>query len=112
MIAGRLPGGWPPVSSRRNPALLALEFDAGTLVLTEAGTQRRASLHLLAGREALAAADLAAWSRWRPTRQLRRAPEGRETTPQARADRTALFSGIGNAYSDEIPIARALRRSR
>ncbi|HOY37406.1 MAG TPA: DNA-formamidopyrimidine glycosylase family protein, partial [Piscinibacter sp.] len=56
MIAGRLQwlaAGAKPAKS----ALASFEFDAGTLVLTEAGTKRRASLHLLAGREALAAQD-------------------------------------------------------
>lgn len=102
MIAGRLhwfaAGAKPPKS-----ALLVLEFDAGTLALTEAGTKRRASLHLLAGEAALAAADpggvepldadLATFSdRLKAENHtLKRAL----TNPQ-------LFSGIGNAYSDEI----------
>jgi formamidopyrimidine-DNA glycosylase len=103
MIAGRLkwlaPGSKPP----GRIALALFEFEtAGTLLLTEAGTQRRASLHLLQGRDALAAmdpggidvttADLAAFA-------ARLAAENHTvkralTLPQ-------LFSGIGNAYSDE-----------
>ena len=102
MIAGRLqwlPAGVKPAKS----ALLALEFDAGTLVLTEAGTQRRASLHLLAGREALAeadpggveplAADLATF-----TERLK----AENHTLKRALTNPRLFSGIGNAYSDEI----------
>ena len=102
MIAGRLQwlaAGVKPAKS----ALLALEFDAGTLVLTEAGTQRRASLHLLAGREALAAADpggveplaadLATF-----TERLK----AENHTLKRALTNPRLFSGIGNAYSDEI----------
>ena len=103
MIAGRLrwlaPGAKPP----GRITLASFEFDAGTLVLTEAGTTRRASLHLVAGRAALAAmdpggidvmtADLAAFGErlQRENHTLKRAL----TDPRS-------FSGIGNAYSDEI----------
>ncbi|MCB2021283.1 MAG: hypothetical protein KDG44_10800, partial [Burkholderiaceae bacterium] len=90
----RLPG--------RN-ALAVFEFDAGTLVLTEAGTTRRASLHLLADRGALAAMDpggldlfaidLAAFAA--------RLVAENHTLKRALTD-PHLFSGIGNAYSDEI----------
>ncbi len=103
MIAGRLrwlpPGGKPPAKL----SLAAFEFDGGVLVLTEAGSKRRASLHLLADAPALAAADpggidvlaadpatFAAQLRCE-NHTLKRAL----TSPQ-------LFSGIGNAYSDEI----------
>ncbi|MDE2370760.1 MAG: hypothetical protein KGN16_17455 [Burkholderiales bacterium] len=103
MIAGRLrwlaPGAKPP----GRIALAAFEFDAGTLVLTEAGTTRRASLHYIAGAEALAALDpggidlmaidLAAFA-------ARLASEN-HTLKRALTD-PQLFSGIGNAYSDEI----------
>ena len=103
MIAGRLrwlpPGPKPPAKL----SLAAFEFDAGTLVFTEAGTTRRASLHLLADANALRAADpgglevmgcsvaeFAARLR-SENHTLKRAL----TMPQ-------LFAGIGNAYSDEI----------
>lgn len=103
MLAGRLrwlpPGAKPP----GRIALASLEFEGGTLVLTEAGSKRLASLHLLADRAALAAhdpggleplqADLAAF-----TQRLR---SGQHTLKRALTD-PALFSGIGNAYSDEI----------
>jgi formamidopyrimidine-DNA glycosylase len=103
MIAGRLrwlpPGEKPPGKL----ALAAFEFDAGTLVLTEAGTTRRASLHLLADQAALQAADpggidVLSSSRDAFAAQLKRENHTLKktlTTPQ-------LFSGIGNAYSDEI----------
>ncbi len=102
MIAGRLhwlaAGGAPAKS-----ALAAFEFDTGSLALTEAGTKRRASLHLLAGREALAALDpggidvfaceLASFGA--------RLQSENHTLKRALTN-PRLFSGIGNAYSDEI----------
>lgn len=103
MIAGRLQ--WRPVGAKpaAKAALAVFEFDAGSLVLTEAGTQRRASLHLLAGRAALAAADpggidvfatdLAGFAQ-------RLAAENH--TLKRALTNPRLFSGIGNAYSDEI----------
>jgi len=103
MIAGRLrwlaTGAKPPGKI----ALAAFEFGGGTLVLTEAGSQRRASLHLVAGREALAAMDpggidvlgseLAAFSE-----RL----QAENHTLKRSLTNPRLFSGIGNAYSDEI----------
>ncbi len=103
MIAGRL--HWLDAGTRPpwKGVLALFEFNRGTLVLTEAGSQRRAALHLLAGRAALAAmetggidvqaCDLAAFaaSLARENHTLKRAL----TDPR-------LFSGIGNAYSDEI----------
>jgi formamidopyrimidine-DNA glycosylase len=105
MIAGRF--RWLKAGARKRiPPRLALaefEFAAGTLVLTEAGTTRRASLHVVRGREALAAFD-------------RGGLEPLQATPEQFAERLArenhtlkrsltdprLFSGIGNAYSDEL----------
>ena len=88
---------------RERVVSLALEFDAGTLVLTEAGTQRRASLHLLAGREALAAADpggvepLAV-----DTATFGERLKAENHTLKRALTNPRLVSGIGNAYSDEI----------
>jgi formamidopyrimidine-DNA glycosylase len=103
MIAGRLHwrAAGAKIGGRNN--LAAFDFPAGTMLLTEAGTKRRASLHLLRGREALqavdpggievASADLAAFraALVRENRTLKRAL----TDPR-------ILSGIGNAYSDEI----------
>jgi formamidopyrimidine-DNA glycosylase len=103
MIAGRL--HWKPPGARPpgKVGLAAFDFPDGTLVLTEAGTKRRASLHVVRGEEALARhrppglevldADPAAF----------RAALRREnhTLKRALTD-PHLFSGIGNAYSDEI----------
>ena len=103
MIAGRF--RWKP---SRAPipgkvGLLALDFAHGTLVLTEAGTKRRASLHVVQGLEALSRhdpgglevleADFSAFDE-----ALRR---DNHTLKRALTD-PHLFSGIGNAYSDEI----------
>jgi formamidopyrimidine-DNA glycosylase len=103
MIAGRL--HWrtrgAKLAGRNN--LAAFDFPSGSLVLTEAGTKRRASLHVLQGEAALAAADpggidvlagdLAAFraAMTAENRTLKRAL----TDPR-------ILSGIGNAYSDEI----------
>lgn len=103
MIAGRL--RWRQ-AGQKGPALKSIAtftFSTGRLYLTEAGTKRRASLHLVRGRERLAAfdpgglevleADLAAFrsALLRENHTLKRSL----TDPH-------LFSGIGNAYSDEI----------
>lgn len=103
MIAGRLhwkaPGAKPP----GRVGLATFDFPGGVLVLTEAGTKRRASLHVVQGEDQLAEhqpgglevleADLGAF----------RAALRREnhTLKRALTD-PRLFSGIGNAYSDEI----------
>jgi formamidopyrimidine-DNA glycosylase len=104
MIAGRLRWLEPGTKlGRAGKPLAELRFPKGTLVLTEAGTQRRAALHLLRGEAGLAAldrgglevleADLAAFGSaiLRESHTLKRAL----TDPR-------LLSGIGNAYSDEI----------
>jgi len=112
MIAGRL--RWKPREAQQTPArtlrapfgrlaLAVFEFEPGFLVLTEAGSKRRASLHYVSGERALAefdpggleplAAGLSAFEQalTRESHTLKRAL----TDPR-------LFSGIGNAYSDEI----------
>jgi len=109
MIAGRLL--WKQRGAR--PAgridLAALGFDCGTLVLTEASTQKRASLHIVRGREAVAAMDPGgidplACSAEQFAAALRR--ERRTLKRALTSPRT--FSGIGNAYSDEILHAAGL----
>jgi formamidopyrimidine-DNA glycosylase len=109
MIAGRF--RWRDVSARvpGKAGLAAFDFPNGTLILTEAGSQRRASLHVIRGREALAAhdpggADVFALDLEGFARQLRRE---NHTLKRALTD-PRLFSGIGNAYSDEILLAARL----
>jgi len=103
MIAGRF--RWKPAraSVPGKVGLMALDFDAGTLIMTEAGTKRQASLYVVQGCEALERhnpgglevlnIDLATFveALHRENHTLKRAL----TDPH-------LFSGIGNAYSDEI----------
>jgi formamidopyrimidine-DNA glycosylase len=120
MIAGRL--HWKPRGAKLpgKIGLAAFRFPTGTLTLTEAGSKKRASLHVLRGKQALAqqdpggldvlGSDLDAFSAalTRENHTLKRAL----TDPR-------LFSGIGNAYSDEIlhaaqisPLALTHRLSR
>ena len=103
MIAGRFRWKAPGAPIPGKVGLLAIDFEHGTLVMTEAGTKRRASLYVVQGREALeehnrgglevleAALPSFAQALARENHTLKRAL----TDPH-------LFSGIGNAYSDEI----------
>jgi formamidopyrimidine-DNA glycosylase len=103
MIAGRLHWRAPSVKLPAKRALAAFDFTAGSLLLTEAGSQKRASLHVIRGDDGLRALD----------------PGGLEVLGSELDDFSAalrsenhtlkraltdprLFSGIGNAYSDEI----------
>ncbi|MBL8348350.1 MAG: Fpg/Nei family DNA glycosylase [Rubrivivax sp.] len=103
MIAGRL--RWL-AAGEKAPArigLAAFELDAGTLLLTEAGSQRRASLHFVGSREALAALDAGGIDVMAtgPDAFATRLRMENHTLKRALTD-PRLFSGIGNAYSDEI----------
>ena len=103
MIAGRLRWRLAGAKTPGRIGLAAFDFPRGTLVLTEAGSKRRASLHLVKGETALAGLD-------------RGGLEPLDTSLAAFRDRLVseshtlkraltdprLFSGIGNAYSDEI----------
>ena len=103
MIAGRLrwlaAGAKPP----GRITLALFEFDSGTLAMTEAGTKRRASLHLVAGRAALAAMDPGGVevSAADPATFGTILKKENHTLKRALTD-PRLFAGIGNAYSDEI----------
>ncbi len=103
MIAGRLqwrpPGAKPP----GRLGLAAFDFNSGTLLFTEAATKKRASLHVVRGAEALAALDPGGLEPLGSSPDGFRAALLREnhTLKRALTD-PHLFSGIGNAYSDEI----------
>jgi formamidopyrimidine-DNA glycosylase len=103
MIAGRFrwlaPGRKPP----GRIALAAFEFGEGSLVLTEAGTKRRASLHLVDGRAALREFDPGGLEPLEASREefASRLRSENHTLKRALTD-PRLLSGIGNAYSDEI----------
>jgi formamidopyrimidine-DNA glycosylase len=103
MIAGRFKWHAHTPKLNRRLALAAFEFDSGTLVLTEAGTKRRASLHLVRGEAALREFDRGGLEVLTATREAfaTRLRGENHTVKRALAD-PRLFSGIGNAYSDEI----------
>jgi formamidopyrimidine-DNA glycosylase len=110
MIAGRLhwrpPGAALPgrrAVAHRRSELLAVDFPAGTLTLTEAGTKRRAALHLMAGEAALRSLDRGGLEPLTASLADFAAALRREnhTLKRALTD-PALFAGIGNAYSDEL----------
>ena len=103
MIAGRLRWRGPDAKLPGKLAHAAFDFDSGTLLLTEASTKKRASIRLVQGEAALAeldpgglevlAADLPGFSA---------ALTGENHTLKRTLTDPRLFSGIGNAYSDEI----------
>jgi formamidopyrimidine-DNA glycosylase len=103
MIAGRL--RWFAVG-RKPPgriALAAFEFENGTLVLTEAGSKRRASLHLVRGASAIAAFDPGGIELQQATLdQFRQRLTSENHTLKRALTDPRSFAGIGNAYSDEI----------
>lgn len=104
MIAGRL--RWRTVGAKLPPKgsiLAAFHFPNGVLVLTEAGSARRASMHLVRGEEGLRAHDRGGLEVLDATLEEfgARLRSENHTLKRALAD-PRLFSGIGNAYSDEI----------
>src|ERR1700722_740797 len=103
MIAGRL--HWRPPAAKlsgRN-SLAAFDFSDGSLVLTEAGTKRRASLHVVSGEAGLRAMDPGGIEVFSSTLDEFRAALTAENRTLKRAlTDPRILSGIGNAYSDEI----------
>ena len=103
MIAGRL--HWKPAGAKMGGrrTLAAFDFTSGSLTLTEAGSKRRASLHVVASKDALRSLDpggidvLAA-----SLDQFAAALRSANHTLKRSLTDPHLFSGIGNAYSDEI----------
>ncbi|MEO8030887.1 MAG: DNA-formamidopyrimidine glycosylase family protein [Gemmatimonadota bacterium] len=103
MIAGRLHWIEPGSTKKGGKALASFEFPTGKLTLTEAGTTRRASLHLVHGRQALLAFDRGGLEVLDLSQSdfAARLTSENHTLKRALTD-PRLFSGIGNAYSDEI----------
>jgi formamidopyrimidine-DNA glycosylase len=103
MVAGRLRWRKPKAGIPGRMGLAAFDFEHGTLLLTEASKKKRASLHVVRGQDALAPFD-------RGGLEVHRADLPAFTEALLRENRTMkrgltdprLFSGIGNAYSDEI----------
>jgi formamidopyrimidine-DNA glycosylase len=103
MIAGRLHWRAPAAKLAGRQALAAFDFPNGSLVLTEAGSKRRASLHVVQGKEALHSFDAGGIDVFSTDADSFRATLIAEnhTLKRALTD-PRLLSGIGNAYSDEI----------
>ena len=103
MIAGRLHWREPTAKLAGRHHLAAFDFPQGSLVLTEAGARRRASLQLLSGEAALASVDPGGIDVFRSDLDSFRAALSTENRTLKRALTDPRFlSGIGNAYSDEI----------
>jgi len=103
MIAGRLHWRKPNAKLGGRQNLAAVDFSDGSLVLTEAGSKRRASLHLIRGEENLASLDAGGIDVFTADLDSFRSVLTAEnhTLKRALTD-PRLLSGIGNAYSDEI----------
>ncbi len=103
MIAGRFQWKEPGARIPGKLGLAAFDFPAGTLLLTEAGSKKRASLHLVQGAADLAAFDRGALEVLDSSLEAFQTALTREnhTLKRSLTD-PRLFSGIGNAYSDEI----------
>jgi len=103
MIAGRLHWKDKGAALAGKVSLAAFDFDTGTLTLTEAGSKKRASLHLVRGEPALHDLARGGIEPLDATPASFRAALTRENRTLKRAlTDPSIFSGIGNAYSDEI----------
>ena len=117
MIAGRLHWRASAAKLGSRNVLAVFEFDSGVLVFTEAGSQHRAAIHMAAGEAGLRALDAGGLDVLdaAPGRFAATLKSANHTLKRALTD-PRLFSGIGNAYSDEIlhrarlsPIAMTLK---
>ena len=102
-IAGRL--HWRPAAPKAlaKNILAAFEFDSGTLTLTEAGTQHRASIHVVSGEDGLRTLDAGGLEVLESSlEEFSKVLQSANHTLKRSLTDPRLFSGIGNAYSDEI----------
>jgi formamidopyrimidine-DNA glycosylase len=103
MIAGRLHWRPPQAKLSGRNALAAFDFPSGSLILTEAGSKRRASLYVLRGEEGLNSIDPGGVEIFSTDLDGFRAALTQENRTLKRAlTDPRLISGVGNAYSDEI----------
>ncbi len=103
MIAGRLHWSAKPKKPDGRRTLAAFVFDSGCLTLTEAGSRKRASLHVVRGAAALEALDPGGIDVMQaPLAEFGRALTAENHTLKRALTDPRLLSGIGNAYSDEI----------
>jgi formamidopyrimidine-DNA glycosylase len=102
MIAGRLQ--WKELESRPGKnTLAAFEFSSGTLILTEAGSKKRASIYVVRGAAAMSLMSKGALEVLEATEpEFSKALRSENHTLKRSLTDPRLFSGIGNAYSDEI----------
>jgi len=109
MIAGRFRWGERDLAVPKKLGLLACDFPNGRLVFTEAGSKKRASLHLVRGEEGLKEHDRGGLEVLEATLEefARALAEENHTLKRSLSD-PRIFSGIGNAYSDEILLAAGL----
>lgn len=103
MVAGRFRWGEPATKIPGKLGLAAFDFSSGSLILTEAGSKKRASIHIVRGEETLAEHDRGGAEPLEIDLEefSARLLEGNHTLKRALTD-PRKFSGIGNAYSDEI----------
>ncbi len=103
MIAGRLHWYEDRSKALKSRGLATFQFSSGVLTLTEAGTQKRASLHVIEGEEGLARLDPGGLEVFTATEeQFAEALRARNHTLKRALTDPRILSGIGNAYSDEI----------
>ena len=103
MIAGRLHWYEDRAKALRGRAVATFEFSSGSLTLTEAGTQKRASLHVVEGEAGLARLDPGGIDVFTATlAEFAAALQAKNHTLKRALTDPRILSGIGNAYSDEI----------
>jgi len=103
MVTGRLKWRGPGTAIPRKGTHAAFDFDTGTLLLTEMGTQKKAALHVLRGRDQLRALDPGGLEVGEATLESFEEALLRENRTLKRAlTDPRILSGIGNAHSDEI----------
>src|SRR5215204_4237370 len=109
MIAGRLHWYAEPAKAAKSRGLAVFDFSTGSLVLTEAGTQKRASLHLVQSEAGLENLDPGGLEVFDATlEEFARAIRAKNHTLKRALTDPRILSGIGNAYSDEILFAARL----
>ena len=103
MIAGRLHWRSPDAKLSRRNSLAVVDFPNGSLVITEAGSKRRASLHVVIGEDGLRSLDPGGIDVFASDLvSFRMALMGENRTLKRALTDPRILSGIGNAYSDEI----------
>ena len=103
MIAGRLHWYEDRAKAMKSRAIATFQFKSGSLTLTEAGTQKRASLHVVEGEEGLERLNPGGLEVFDATEdEFATALRARNHTLKRALTDPRIFSGIGNAYSDEI----------